>query len=322
MNKKLRLAGSILLLAYLGWATDWRHVSEALTRVRWGLWLAGLAVYVATQVVSSVRWQMLARPLGFRQPWGQFVAYYFIGMFFNLVLPTSVGGDVVRAWYLDNRSGRRSAAMVSVLLDRGSGLCVLLALACVAAALAPVQLPAFIAWSVWGLAAAAAAGLASLPLLLRWTNRFARLRPVVEAMGVYRREVRLMVLATLLSVFVQAANVVLVWLIGAAMGLPVPPLYYWILVPVVTLVTLVPVSLNGMGLREAATVFLLAPLGIETGTALSLAFLWFLSFSVVSLVGVGYYWWGQFPRFEVRADDGSVGCDSDQGRTRQSRAAA
>src|SRR5207237_734616 len=84
---------------------------------------------------------------------------------FNLLLPTSVGGDVVRAWYLDGHSGRRLAAFVAVFLDRLSGLLVLIAMACVAVTVCPLELPAWIAWSVWGTACAAVLGLAALSVL-------------------------------------------------------------------------------------------------------------------------------------------------------------
>ena len=76
---------------------------------------------------------------------------------------------------------------------------------------------------------------------------------------------RLFLVTTLLSVVVQAANVIVLWLVGLALGLDVPASYYWVLVPLVTLLTLVPVSLNGMGVREWGTVLLLAPLGVGPG---------------------------------------------------------
>src|SRR5262249_32503790 len=125
----------------------------------------------------------------------------------------------------------------------------------------------------------------------------------------------------LLSVFVQAANVVLVWLLGLAIGLSVPAGYYWIMVPMVTLLTMIPVSLNGMGVREGGTALFLAPLGVSEGTAISLAFLWFAVFTVTSLFGGGLYLFGSFPRLSVpagapgkeRRDDGSVRSGSDQG---------
>ena len=61
----------------------------------WQGWLAAVACYGCAQMVSATRWQRLARPLGFRNRLWEFVSFYFIGNFFNLLLPTSVGGDVV-----------------------------------------------------------------------------------------------------------------------------------------------------------------------------------------------------------------------------------
>src|SRR5262249_10307347 len=124
-----------------------------------------------------------------------------------------------------------------------------------------------------------------------------RLRRLVDGGWTYLRHGRVLLGATALSVVVQLANVVLVWWIGLAMGLPVPPLYYGVFVPLVTLLTLVPVSVNGMGLREVGMVLLLEPLGIGTAEAVTLAFLWFAVFGVTSLGGIGFYLFGHLPRF-------------------------
>ena len=75
----------------------------------------------------------MARSLEFERPLRHLVGYYFIGMYFSLLLPTSVGGDVVRAWYLDGGTRRRLGAFATVFLDRLSGLIVLLAMACLSA---------------------------------------------------------------------------------------------------------------------------------------------------------------------------------------------
>jgi hypothetical protein len=321
LSKKLRVVASALVVAWLAWQTDWGQVRAAVARLCWPLWGLAVGLYALTQVISSLRWQMLARPLGFRRPLGHYVGFYFIGMLFNNVLPTSVGGDVVRGWYLDNHSGRRLHAFVSVLAERGSGLLVLLALACVAAAVYPHELPARTIWMVWGVAGSALAGLAALPLLLRWGDRFNRVRRLAEAVRLFVREPGLLAATTLLSVVVQAANVVLVWLVGEALGAPVPFAYYWVLVPLVTLLTLLP-SHNGIGVREGGMVLLLAPLGVEAGTAVSLGFLWFAVFTTASLIGLGFYLFCRFPRYEERSDAGVIGDHSHQGRARQPAAAA
>jgi hypothetical protein len=90
----------------------------------------------------------------------------------------------------------------------------------------------------------------------------------------------------------------------------------------VTLLTMLPLSMNGMGVREGGTVLFLAPLGISETTAVTLAFMWFLVFTAVSLIGSGIYLYGGFPRPEEQTDAGPVGDHPNQRRTGQLKAAA
>lgn len=318
--KKLKFIISAALLGGLAWRTDWEHVGEAFARLRPELWLAAVGLYALTQVVSGWRWRLLARPLGFDRPWRQFVGIYYVGMFFNLVLPTSVGGDLVRAWYLDHRGNRKLRAFYSVLADRGSGLVILLTLACLAALACPVVLPAWIPWSVWGTAGVAA--IVGAVVFWRVTRPSAANGTLTAVIVTYLNRPRMLLATTGLSVLVQAANVVLVWLIGVALAADVPASFYWIMVPMVTLLTLVPVSLNGMGIREGGTVLFLSQVGVPEGTALTIAVLWFAVMAVNSLAGGLVYLLGTFPRPQMRDDHGSVGDRSDQGREGQPAAAA
>lgn len=322
--KWLKLIVSVGLLAVLAWRTDWKQVVSAFAHLRLDLWLAAVGLYVVTQAVSGLRWQMLSRPLGFDRPLAHYVGFYFIGMFFNLFLPTSVGGDVVRAWYLADGRDQRFNAFLSVLVDRGSGLLVLLGLACAALLVSPIALPEWVHVSVWAAVGSATFGLSVLALLGHRTRNATGeglLRKCAVAQSVYLGRPGLLATTTLLSVVVQAANVVLVWLVGRALDVPVPALYYAVAVPMVTLLTLLP-SINGMGLREGGLVLFLQPLGIATGTALTLSFLWFAVFATASLLGGAVYLFGRFPRPGEQANYGPVGNHPDQGRAGQLGAAA
>ena len=141
-------------------------------------------------------------------------------MFFNLLLPSSVGGDAVRAIYLNARSGRKVAAVMSVLLDRLSGLLVLLVVACVAAVVCPIPLPAWVQLAVGGAASAAVIGsivalrgsprkpLAALRQITADSPALGKLAASTrDAMSVYRRQPRLIVSSTVLSAIVQASSV-------------------------------------------------------------------------------------------------------------------
>jgi uncharacterized membrane protein YbhN (UPF0104 family) len=320
--KLLKLVVSAGILGWLACRMDWASFHQALGNLHSGLWFAAVGIYLVAQLVSGWRWQLLARPLGFPESLRQFTRLYFIGMYFNLLLPTAVGGDVVRAWCLDGKSGRRLAAFLSVLVDRLSGLVILLLIGCLGVALCPVSLPFWIESSVWGLTAGGIASLIVLPYLARWTARRPKLNRLGEGVHFYLQHPRLLIVTAAQSIVVQLANVMLVWLIGLALDLSVPPLYYAIFVPMVTLLTLLPISLNGMGIREGSTVLFLAPLGVSQGSALCLAILWFFVLTVVSLCGGVVYMFGYFPRPEVQTHYGPIGGDPHQGRAGQSQAAA
>jgi glycosyltransferase 2 family protein len=313
---------SIGVLSWLAWRMDWAKLANAFAHLRLELWAAAVVLYLATQVVSGWRWQLLARPLGFDGSVWKFTSLYFVGMFFNLLLPTSVGGDVVRAWYLDNRPGRRLPAMLSVLVDRASGLMLLILIACGAVLVAPGQAPRWTAWCVWGTAACAFAGVAMLPIVARCGSRFTRLRASIESCGIYLRFPQLILGTSLLSFFVQGSNVILVWLLGRALDAPVPGAYYWVLVPMVSVITLLPISMNGMGIREGSTALFLAPFGVPQGTAVCLAILWFSVYTAVSVAGGCLYLAGWYPRPKLEDSNESIGRYPDQGRARESQAAA
>ncbi len=347
MKKYGRLLGSLILVGLLVWRVDWQQVASAFAQLEASYWLLALGLYLLTQGGSAARWQMIGHMLGLGGGWRDYLRIYFIGMFFNLVLPTSVGGDVVRAWYLakaERRAGSVSdgkasvahasgsllapglAAFLSVLADRVNGLAVLIAVACVATLCCPIPLPAWIVAIVAGTGAACLLGLAVLPFLPWLRQRLPvhpRLAPLLDGADLCLRDRRGLLGVTLLSLVVQLANVVLAWLVGEGLGLPVPPLYYGVLIPLVSILTLLPISLNGMGLREAGTVLLLAPLQISSASAVTLSLLLFAVYTVASLLGGAVYMFGRSPRFSMEAGHAdAVGGDTDQGRICEPPAAA
>jgi len=347
MKKYGRLLGSVILAGLLAWRLDWQQVAAAFMQLNVLYWFSALVLYLFTQGISAARWQMLGRMLGLGGCWRDYLRLYFVGMFFNLVLPTSVGGDVVRAWYLargERRAGNASdrstaavyasgaltasgwAAFLSVLADRLNGLVMLIVVACMATLCCPTPLPGWIGAIVAGMGAACLLGLAGLPLL-RWLRQGLpaqqRLMPLLDAAYLCLRDRRRLVGVSLLSLVVQLANVVLAWLVGEGLGLPVPPLYYGVLLPVVSILTLLPISLNGMGLREAGMVLLLAPLHVSAASAVTLSLLLFAVYAAAGLMGGVVYLFGHLPRCSMEAPGNAdaLGGNSDQGRMREPSAA-
>jgi glycosyltransferase 2 family protein len=331
----LRVGGSVILLGFIAWRTDWQRLGDAFRHLDGRFWLAALALHLATQVLSTWRWQMFARELGLGGTFREYLSYYFVGMFFNLFLPTSVGGDVVRAWYLAHRpgpqTGHRLPAFVSVLADRVSGVVILALVACVATALCPIALPPVITYTVIGVGTAAASGVIGLPILDRLlrhprfaSKRLHHLQRLAAGGMVYYRNPRLLAGTTAISVVVQVNSVIVMALIGMGLGLPVPPLYYGILMPLMTLLTLLPVSVNGVGLREMSTVLLLKQLPtapVSEAEAVTLAFLLFVAQSAAALVGIIPYLVGGLQHFDAAAAQKESQEDEDEEKPQPTAAA-
>jgi uncharacterized membrane protein YbhN (UPF0104 family) len=315
----VRLAISVVVLGWLAGRVEWGQLGRVLSAVRFEYCFAALAVYSLAQLVSSYRWLVLSRALGFTDRWPRYVALYYVGMFFNLFLPTAIGGDVVRAWCLAGGPGRRGKALLSVISERLSGLLALLALGCLAGCARPAAVPWWAVGLVWLIAAGAAGGLVALPALGRWS---APARALAEGLCLFRGQRRRWAAAFGLSLIVQAASFVEVWLLARGLGLPVSFLAFAVVVPLVTLLTMLPVSVNGVGVREGSLAVLLGPAGVGPAEALTLGVLWFCMLGVASLFGGVVYLLGRFSPGELKDAYGPVGGDSDQGRTGQPQAAA
>jgi len=330
VSKYLRIGVSIVLLAFIAWKTDWAVVGDHFAKLNGVYWLAAVASLVLAQFASARRWQLFAREMRFERTLGQYSAYYFIGTYFNLLLPTSVGGDVMRVWYLNGDSGRKMAALASVFLERVNGLLVLIALACVGAMFSPVELEWWMNAAVWGIGGCAVVGIALSPVLkhLKWLPK--QRREQMQTMNSLMYVPNVVAGATVMSIIVQVFGVVTLWCVGMSLGLDIPIAYCCILGPMVSLLTLLPISVNGMGVREFGTYLFLAGLGVDESTSNTLAFLWFAVSVAVSLMGGLVYLIGAFPKAKTDAnpdnegtnEHGPVDRNSDQGREGQLKKAA
>jgi glycosyltransferase 2 family protein len=255
-----------------------------------------LAVYLAAQGISAARWVSLARPLGIKTPFPDMVRYYLIGMFFNLFAPGTVGGDVSRVYYLvrDEEAHAKGRAVttvhaaMSVLMDRGIGMLVLVWLGAAGLLLFPAYpIPAPARTAALLLALAILVGVLLIPLVQRVLPEHGhpfvvKLRLAIRS---YRTHWRALGAATLLSL---AVHLIQAWLhvaMGRALDLDLPFSLCIIVYPLVGTFAAIPISVNGLGLREGGYVFLLAALGIGTEKAVALGILLFLIVALDSLIG-------------------------------------
>jgi uncharacterized membrane protein YbhN (UPF0104 family) len=252
----------------------------------------------AAFVLNSRRWQILLANVGIAERLSSLTSLYFIGQFFSLFLPTGTGGDVVRAYDVARRSGRPSEAVLATLQERLLGLGASLLIGLVAALYyLPIVPPQLAIWMVV-VQIVGATGIALLlyPSLLftiaGWCWRTLGHRPVlrsiaghpltvrvVHALEPIRRQppLRPLRLALLLGMAATAVlmGIGMYYVLGQSLNIHASFVTLCLVVPLVWIVRMAPVSLNGIGLSEGAFVFLSGLFAVPADKALALALAFF-----------------------------------------------
>lgn len=289
----IQIAVSAGLLFLILRKVSWGEVQEALQRIDLGWLMLAWGLFIVGVVVRAVRWQVLLRALGLDRALWELTNWYFVGGFFNVLLPTGFGGDAVRAAELAQDTGRLGPAVNSVIVDRYLGLIVLLGMGLIAGLLQPGTAPASVFWLTAGLFIA---GLLAAWLLRRkwWTAwgqrkdllgravRIFRLPQLSDAVAPYDRSVLLRALAVSL-VF----NILLIgWNIAIALGLGLhlPLAAFLVFVPLTSVALLLP-AFGGLGVRELTYVGLFGSIGVPQAIALALSLGVYIITVATGLVG-------------------------------------
>ena len=220
------------------------------------------------------------------------IAVSAIGVFFAQVMP-SVAGEGVRAWLLVRLGCDWRSAVTSVVIDRGVGVGLLIAIGFAILLLLPSSLTALggyreLVLVLYGaLLLAAAFGLVFAPRIAPWLSRWRYFRwfatLAVDARRVLLGPYGPMILG--IGCFVHALTIVVIWSLGRAQGLLLPVSDAAILFTVMISVALVPISIGGWGLRELAVISLLGNHGVPPEKALLFSVCFGLTLAVGSLPG-------------------------------------
>jgi uncharacterized protein (TIRG00374 family) len=294
----IRLVLSLGILAALFTQISPARLLENLRAVSPAFVLFAWCYYALCQWISSYRWQLLLSAKGVHVSLSQLFAYYMIGMFVNNFMPGSVGGDVVKSYRLFRRTKEMEIAVVSVFLERFTGLLGLCLISIFALAFgyrhldSPMVLGAVVAAIAALLLMVAVLWL--LPVLVRrfeWLGRFvpAKVRQVAggvyEALISYRHELPTLGVTIAVSVVLQLMFAAYYAIASVAMGIPIPFVYFVLFLPLVTIVGLLPFSIGGLGIREVVMVALFAGVGIAKEDVLAVVLTVQIINTVLSLWG-------------------------------------
>jgi uncharacterized protein (TIRG00374 family) len=295
----LKLAVTIGLYLLVFWWSDLGATLAQLRTAHLGYVMLGVLLYGGGQALSAWRWWLLLAPVGLAVAYARLVGFYFIGMFFNLFLPTIVGGDAVKALLLTRETGAPARATISVFMERNLGLGALLLIATVAAWQTPDV--ALGGRSLLTVTVALSAGFVAINAVLlsphayRLVDRLvtrgplARLRgraaSLYDAIRPYRSAWRTVAATFGLSLAFQGIVIAVVFLNALALDQVFPLSAVAVFVPLISLAGMLPVSVNGLGVREALYLLLFGRIGASPEVAVSLALLYLAVIFVASLPG-------------------------------------
>ena len=292
---KVAVSGGLLYLLFRG--MDLKTFWETVSSVSYTTLLVILLLLICIQTLSTLRWHTILNK-DYRMPFPRLLSTYFIGMYFNNFLPTLVGGDLVKAYYIYRESGKGGVSLASIFLDRYSGFTALMALTAVATyAGYPLVRGSSILWLLLFLL-----GSFTVLSLIIWIDLFhgwaVRILTGVRLFGInrkvdtfyralmgYRGERAILIKTFSLSLVIQGGVIFGYYLLSRAIGMEMPLNYFFIFVPLATVVAMLPFSLAGLGIREGAFVFLFAKAGGTSAEAMSVSLLFFFTTVIVSLIG-------------------------------------
>jgi uncharacterized membrane protein YbhN (UPF0104 family) len=285
----IKLLVSFFLLYTLISRVGYKTILDSVKGISPLIVISSSVIYIIATYVSAVRWRLLTFS---KLPTRKLFILYMIGSFFNTILPGIIGGDAVKAYYLYRETGNPGISMASVFMDRYVGFISLMLIALLALPfgltyikgteieyLFPTVVIAFVAGSIGFFRLRVGSG---VKILREFYSFFDAYKKIKETSPV-------IIKTLLLSGIIQLMGMFSVYLITAGLNAPVPLLSILLFIPIIVTVSMLPLSISGLGIREAGFVILFGKIGIRPEVAMSISLLWFISVVLGSLPGLLFY---------------------------------
>lgn len=279
---------SVLFVSLIYGTTDLAALLGVLKTITWTTAIAIAGLYLLGQIISAFKWRIIFQRVGISRSFGKTLIAYLLGMFVNTFGLGTIGGDVTRGVALRPKKGQRAAALGTVVADRIHGLVVLVLIGSVA--IIVVRPEVFGPFSVllsWCCIALVLLGWLVGPKFL--TEIFpAKHRFGFAADQIARTfplEWKPLVTITAISVLFHFVQIGIHLLLAGELSTPLTFAYLCATVPLINIVSSLPISVNGVGVREAMCVLLFVPIGVPQETAVAFGTIWIVVVTVVSAVG-------------------------------------
>jgi uncharacterized membrane protein YbhN (UPF0104 family) len=301
-----KLVVSVALLAFLFSRIDTARLWTTARHASMPWLVAALVVYGMNMLASTWRWRLLLHAQDVRLPDRTLLGSFLVANFFNNFLPSNIGGDVIRIRDTAGPAHSKTLATTIVLVDRGLGLMGLVLISALGATVAadlhgsgasPIW-PSWL-WALFLVAAAIAApvmyapegfGRLLQPLTVvhpEWVGT--RIDKLTAALSRFREHPGALAGCFSGALFVQGLMVVFYLAVVYALKIPITPSDLAVVVPLSLVVQMLPVSVNGLGLREATFSFYFSRLGLPIESAVLLSLMGAALIMFFSLSGAAVY---------------------------------
>ena len=282
----VKLAVSALSLYMVFLKADISQIISMLKKIGLLPFLFAASLYVTSICGAAFRWKLL---LPERFTFRRLFSLYMIGSFFSTFLPGVIGGDVVKAYYLNKDAKKLSLTLASVFMDRYLGYVSLMIIGMTAY---PFAL-SFFGGSVYRLVMPAiftAFVIGSFLFFgLKLGKRFKTVSEFYEYFSLLAARKDIIAKTIGISLGIQATGLIAVAVLASAIGEKVPVLPLLVFLPIIITITSLPISISGLGVREGSFVLLLGLIGVKPAVATSISLSWFFSTFLGSVPGLVAY---------------------------------
>lgn len=295
-----KLAIGLSLLVLVAGSSEWERLWGVLSSARITHVAAAFTLLFCTYLMGVIRWQVLIGAFSAHPSLFSLGRLSLVGLFFNTFVPGGLAGDIVRGYHLGSEGFRRSDALASVFADRFVGLVGLLVLSLIGFGIGYREL---MAANLLGLFLAIALGLVGAVVLFYsgWVSYPVRLlterlstsaypiRNLWGAIQSYQMCSREVAWALALTFVADLLVILGVYVLAQAVHVALPFHYFLAFVPVITILSAVPISINGAGVRETGYLLLFTQVGLSQEQAVSISLLYFSMTLVLGALGGGAY---------------------------------
>jgi uncharacterized protein (TIRG00374 family) len=297
----LRIVVSVGLIAYLikSQFKDFTTIFALIKTVNVPLLLAAASIHIFGVWISAVRWQLLLKTQDVIISQGYLSSSFLIGSFFNNILPTSIGGDIFRSVDIATKAGVSVGKSASLLvMDRFAGIisAALYAVIALFLGFATIGTTSYIIPIAIFFAVCIILGFLLLnPSILRLNKivfkiKFLskireKLMEVYHTFLSFKKYKLALIEALLCSLALQFGVILHYWLAAKSLGINLPLISFFFIVPVVTIIAMLPITIGGTGLRENVLVFFMVALGAQSEKSAMASLLLFAMLIVLGVFG-------------------------------------